>query len=134
MAESEASRSFAQVRFVFMARAFQCGSAGDTIEPVAHHVAWSNGSRLADQHEESSLKSIFNISFIPQNPPADAQHHRPMQPDQGREGICILLMDEAFQPLAIGGVAGFCLLLKPAQTLHHATQGDGRHELISVLV
>ena len=56
---------------------------------------------LAHQHEEGGLETIFCISIVAENTPANAQDHRPMPLHQSLEGIIVSLAKEKLQQFSI---------------------------------
>ena len=58
----------------------------DAEQPVADRIAAADGRGLADQQEERRLEGVGRIVRIAQDPPADAQDHRPVPLQQRREG------------------------------------------------
>jgi hypothetical protein len=51
---------------------------------------------------------------VPQQAPADAKHHRPVTPNQCREGVLVVPGDEPGQQLGIAVTPG---LLSPVQAV-----------------
>jgi hypothetical protein len=95
-------------RFLLLCRALdahgsclQCSAVSDPVQPITDHASRPNRCRLADQDEERGLKSILRISLIPENAPANAQHHRPVPLDQSCESVGGVSSDENFQKFPV---------------------------------
>jgi hypothetical protein len=76
-------------------------AVGDAVQPVAHQVAGYDGAGPANQDEESRLKRVFGVVQVAQHAPANAQDHRPVPSDEGREGRFIAAGKESAQQFAV---------------------------------
>ena len=80
---------------------------GDAVEPARDRLAASHRAGPARQDEERRLERILGVVRVAQDLAADAQHHRPMPLDQGREsgfGPVIAPVHIPFQELRVGQV------------------------------
>ena len=59
---------------------------GHGMEPRTERIPHPQQSRLVDQDEEDRLEGILGVVLVAQGRAADAQHHRTVTLDQGREG------------------------------------------------
>ncbi len=55
------------------------------MEPRTERIPHPQQSRLVDQDEEDGLEGILGVVLVAQRRAADAQHHRSVPLDQGRE-------------------------------------------------
>ena len=75
---------------------------------IRHSIKKGARIRLADrirpprQDQKRRLKRILGILLVPEQPPAEAKHHRPVSPDQERERWFVLRRGEALKQLLIG--------------------------------
>ncbi len=76
------------------------------VQPAADRSLSPDRARLACQGEEGGLESILGILGMAEQPPADAQHHRPMAPQQQLERRRVALRYEALQQLLIAEARG----------------------------
>ena len=80
-------------------------AVGDAMEPGAQRVSNPERARLLDQGQEGGLEGILDIIRIAECIPADAEDHRPVPLDQGREGQLgglAVLGREPFEELTVG--------------------------------
>jgi hypothetical protein len=56
------------------------------MEPGAQGVAHPEAAGLPDQDEEGGLEGVVRVVRVVEHAPADAEDHRPVPLDQGREG------------------------------------------------
>ena len=56
-----------------------------------------DGMTFPGQHEERRLKGVFGVVMIPEDPAADAPHHRTVTPDEGLERRLFSIGGEPFQ-------------------------------------
>ena len=69
------------------------------MEPGAERVADPERPRLADQDQEGGLEGVLGVVRVAEDAPADAQDHRPVPLDQGREGQLGRLAAPGREPL-----------------------------------
>jgi len=84
------------------------GAECNLMEPRAQGIAHPEAASLLDQDEERGLKCILAVVWIIQHTPADAQDHRSMPLDQGREGQfggLAALGRKEFEELTVGQIA-----------------------------
>ena len=62
-----------------------CNPTCNAVQPGAQRVAHPQRARPADEHQEGSLKRIFNVVRVAQASPADVEDHWPVPFHQGRE-------------------------------------------------
>ena len=77
---------------------------GHPMEPGADRVADPEPAGLPDQDQEGRLEGVLRVVRVGQHAPADAEDHRAMPLDQGREGQLGGLggaRRESFQELAV---------------------------------
>jgi hypothetical protein len=105
----------------------QGGSAGDAMKPGCNSLATPEGARFSQQDKKRGLKSILSILLLRQQPPAYAQHHRPVPCEQSVEGRLSALRQEALQKLAILG--GRCNLAesRPTKTAQDIAKRGRNH-------
>ncbi len=78
---------------------------GNTIEPVAQQVGFTDGTRFPGQDEEGGLEGVLGVMAVAQDLSADTEHHRPVSGHQRGErrfaGV-VAPSDEAFEELTVG--------------------------------
>ena len=60
------------------------GAAGDPVEPRPERVLDPQGPRPAGQGEERGLEGVLRLLLVAEDRPADAEHPRPVPPDDRR--------------------------------------------------
>jgi len=81
---------------------------GNLMEPRAEGIAHPEAASLLDEHEERGLERILAVVWIVQHAAADAQDHRTVPLDQGREcqfGGLAPLRRKEFEELTIGQIS-----------------------------
>jgi hypothetical protein len=81
------------------------GAEGDAVEPASARGPVPDRAGLAEQDEEGRLKGVLDVVRVAQGVPADAEDHRPVPVDQGREGGFRGLAascEEAVEQLSVG--------------------------------
>ena len=81
------------------------GVEGHAVEPRAQRPARAERPGLANEHEERGLECVIGIGVIAEHAPADREHHRPVTPHHGREGVLIPRVDEAVEQLTVAAIA-----------------------------
>jgi len=79
------------------------------MEPGAQRIAHPERTGFLDQDQEGCLKGVFHIVRVDQHAPADAQDHRSMALDQGRERLLGRVTRSGRKPLqqlSVGQLAG----------------------------
>jgi hypothetical protein len=84
---------------------------------------------LANQDEEGRLKSVLALLVIAKNPVADTQNHRPVSPDERREGCLVPMLNEATKKLPVRQAYPFPESHDSAQMLHNLEHRRNRHVL-----
>jgi hypothetical protein len=74
---------------------------GDPVEPGGDEVTIADRSGSPDQDEERGLKGVVDVVRVGQDPPADAQDHRPELRHERLERRLIASDREPFEELAI---------------------------------
>ena len=74
---------------------------GHAVQPVGDPLSWHDGSGLADEDEKSSLKRIFGIVLVVQDPATNAHDHRTVPPREGFKSHLIVPLDEPAQQLTV---------------------------------
>src|SRR5439155_16911784 len=59
---------------------------------------------LAGQHQERRLERVVGVGFVAEPAAADAQHHRPVPADDGRERLLVAVAHEEVEELTVGAV------------------------------
>ena len=75
---------------------------GDLTQPAAETLLAPDRPTLADEDQEGGLKGVLDVVGAAEDRAADAQYHRPVPLDQGREGRFIPPREEPIQELAVG--------------------------------
>ena len=65
---------------------------GDLAQPAAEAVLAPDRPSLADEDQEGGLEGVLGVVGVVEDRAADAQHHRPVPLDQGREGGFVRLV------------------------------------------
>jgi hypothetical protein len=73
----------------------------NSVKPAGEPFPFADGGSPPDQHEKRGLKGILRIVRIPQQLPANGQHHRPVAGQNLFEGCLVVLVDEALQDFPI---------------------------------
>ena len=60
------------------------------VEPVGDQLPMGDGMTFSGQHEERRLEGVLGVVMIPEDPAADAPHHRAVTPDEGLERRSLL--------------------------------------------
>ncbi len=78
--------------------------AGHAMEPSRQRIRIVDRARPAGQQQERRLERILGQVAVGQQMATDAQHHRPMPLDQGRERRlgCLTTVGELIEQAAIG--------------------------------
>jgi hypothetical protein len=74
---------------------------GDAVQEAAHRFDAEQRSGPPAEDKEGRLENVLGVVDIMQDAAADVQHHRPMPPYQGREGVLIAPGGEALEQFAI---------------------------------
>ena len=68
---------------------------GDPVQPRPQRAGLADRPRPADQDEERGLERVLRVLRVAGDAPADAEHERPVPPDQFRERLGVLRGGEA---------------------------------------
>jgi hypothetical protein len=101
----------------------------DSVEPGRQRLLPADGSGLAGQHEEGSLKSILGAVGIVEHLPADREHEGAMPLQECGEGAFIPLIDKLLKELAVALVRPHLGTLEVAKKLQHARYRLACHTL-----
>ena len=74
----------------------------DLVQPAPQGVSSPDRAALLDQDQEGRLEGVLGIVRVAQDPPADAQDHRPVPPHQRLEGPGVALGEETLEELRVG--------------------------------
>ncbi len=72
---------------------------GDAIEPARDRVRPPDRTRLPGQHQEDRLRRVLGVVTIPEDPPADVEHHRAVPLHQHGERRLGLIGRPAPEPI-----------------------------------
>jgi hypothetical protein len=61
------------------------GPVGDTVQPARQRSVLADGSHPSRQDEEGGLEGVLGVLLVPEQSPANAQHHRPVSAQDDRE-------------------------------------------------
>ena len=89
----------------------------------------AEGSGLAGQYEECSLKRILSVVGIVEHPPADGEHQGAMPFQERREGAFIPLTDKLLKELVVVLLGPSPGTLEVAKILQHARYRLACHAL-----
>ena len=81
-------------------------AAGDLEKPVLERSPARERASLARQDQEGRLERVLRILLVGQHPPAHAQHHRPVPPQQPLERGHVAEREAAEQLAVVGVVVG----------------------------
>ena len=73
----------------------------DAVQEAADRVLLAYGRRPTEEDKERGLVRVLGVGPVMQDAIADAQHHRPVPRQQGREGHVILERGEAVEQFRI---------------------------------
>ncbi len=75
--------------------------AGNPVEPASQDVAVANRFRVLDQDQECGLEGIFDVVFVVEDVPANAEHHPPMPVDDRLESRFITSSEKSIEKLVL---------------------------------
>jgi hypothetical protein len=76
--------------------------AGDPVQPRPDRDARPEGRGLAGEHQEGGLEGVLRVVGVAEQPPTDAEHHRPVAGDQLGERRGVGPPGEPVEQLGIG--------------------------------
>ncbi len=100
---------------------------GHAVKPARQKISVPDRRRLADQHQERRLESVLDVPRVAEHPPAEAQHHRPVQVHQRLEGVLIPARQVTLQELAVPQAAERPLPEQPVKLPQDDPTADSRH-------
>ena len=80
-------------------RARPATRAAVPVQPARHRIPPADRARPPGQHQERRLRGVLGVVAIPEDPPADPHHHRPVALHQRRERRLGLLGRPEPEPL-----------------------------------
>ena len=106
------------------------GRSEHPIEPASQQVGFSECRRLAGQDEEDGLKGVLGVVPVAQDLATDAQDHRPVHRDQGRESHLLRGVTPGGEPveeLAVGQSGDRAALEERVELPDDRALGKPRH-------
>src|SRR5262245_64092717 len=97
------------------------------MQPVTKLFTPADRAGLARQHEGSGLDGIPRVMDIPEDAPADAEHHGPVSAYQRRERLLVAADDEALQQVSVAGFAGRVDAPETAKIAEHRARRSVLH-------
>jgi hypothetical protein len=82
----------------------QGSSPGNPIEPVRKELAPSDGARFLTEHQKGRLEAVLGILPVGHQALTDTPDHRPVSPQESREGHAILMQGKLFQEFLVSGL------------------------------
>src|SRR5262249_2405546 len=83
--------------------------------------------RLAHEDEEGGLEGVLGVLCVAQDAAANAQHHRPVPHEQGREGGLVVPRHEALEERRVGQGKGGATVEETADLLQGGPEAFDRH-------
>jgi hypothetical protein len=78
-------------------------AVGHAVKPAGQRLPPADGPRLAGQQQEGGLVHVLGVVLVVQQAPRDAEHHRPVPPQEGVEGRLFAPAHEPRQQFAVAG-------------------------------
>ena len=85
------------------------------MKPVADHVPRHDRRCFSDQNQKDRLERVLDVLPMPEDSPADAQHHRPVPSNQVLERDVVALTDEAIEQRPVRDAGSRLCRGRPAQ-------------------
>src|SRR5262249_20674409 len=93
------------------------------MQPTCQGLPVPDRAGLASQNEEDRLEGIVRIGLLAEQSPARVAHHRPMTVHELREGLLILLSQEAVEEFLIANLGVRMRCRQPANAANDRAKG-----------
>src|SRR5262245_51020084 len=98
------------------------GAAGDAVKPRSEPIRLPQMCGLADQQQKRRLEGVLGILSVPQQPPTNAENHRPITPHQDGKCLLVSMTAELSQELTVLQSAAVLALTAAVEIVNDGTE------------